>query len=96
MYEALGRIKLNGRDIKNYVRTAYAFTRAMDREDLGLEQVLCVLRNSLSGSGVPGSIVLDSADGVDNVLRELEGLISKSVKTMENSFTGESNAQDDI
>ncbi|KAH8885810.1 P-loop containing nucleoside triphosphate hydrolase protein [Thozetella sp. PMI_491] len=86
MYEALGQIKLNGRDIKNYVRTAYAFTRAMDGEDLGLEQVVSVLRNSLSGSGVPGSIVFESAQGVDSVLGKLDELVHRSVKTMENSF----------
>jgi len=40
-------IDSNGRDIKNYTRTAYAFARAED-EDLALDQVLIVLKNNLS------------------------------------------------
>ncbi|KAH8658429.1 P-loop containing nucleoside triphosphate hydrolase protein [Xylariales sp. PMI_506] len=75
MYEILGNITLNGRDIKNYVRTAYAYSRATDGEDLGLDQVLIVLKNSLSGSGVPGSIMMDSSvHGKDGVLDQLENL----------------------
>lgn len=51
MYSTLGRIQLNGRDIKNYVRVAYTYAHAVDGEDLGLEQVLAVLQNSLSSPG---------------------------------------------
>jgi len=40
-------IDSNGRDIKNYTRTAYAFARA-EEEDLTLDQVMIVLRNNLS------------------------------------------------
>lgn len=47
MYEALGQLNLNGRDIKNCVRTAYAYTKAVDGEDLGLGQILRVLKNNL-------------------------------------------------
>ncbi|KFA74043.1 hypothetical protein S40288_05149 [Stachybotrys chartarum IBT 40288] len=47
MYEALGQLSLNGRDIKNCVRTAYAYTKAVDGEDLGIGQILRVLKNNL-------------------------------------------------
>ncbi|KAF2186506.1 AAA family ATPase [Zopfia rhizophila CBS 207.26] len=46
MFEVLGEIDTNGRDIKNYTRTAYAFARAED-EDLTLHHTLVVLRNNL-------------------------------------------------
>ncbi|KAI9159070.1 P-loop containing nucleoside triphosphate hydrolase protein [Paramyrothecium foliicola] len=78
MYETLGRIQLNGRDIKNYVRAAYASTHAVEGEDLELEQVLIVLRNSLPGSDFHGSNVCDSkgSDG-ERALQELGDLRSK-------------------
>lgn len=46
MFQALGRIQTNGREIKNYTRTAYAFAQAED-EDLMLHHVLIVLVNNL-------------------------------------------------
>lgn len=46
MFEVLGEIDTNGRDIKNYTRTAYAFARAED-EDPTLHHTLVVLRNNL-------------------------------------------------
>jgi hypothetical protein len=46
MFSALGEIDTNGRDIKNYTRTAYAFARA-EEEDLTLQHVLIVLINNL-------------------------------------------------
>ncbi|KAK3349881.1 P-loop containing nucleoside triphosphate hydrolase protein, partial [Lasiosphaeria hispida] len=42
MFAALGEIDNNGRDIKNYTRTAYAFAQATD-EDLTLEHLMVVL-----------------------------------------------------
>ncbi|KAK0707384.1 hypothetical protein B0H67DRAFT_556087 [Lasiosphaeris hirsuta] len=47
VFAALGEIDTNGRDIKNYTRTAYAFAQATD-EDLALEHLLVVLTNNLS------------------------------------------------
>jgi hypothetical protein len=32
MFEVLGEIDTNGRDRKNYTRTAYAFARAEDKD----------------------------------------------------------------
>jgi hypothetical protein len=47
IFAALGQIQTNGRDIKNFTRTAYAFARAED-EDLTLQHVLVVLKNNLA------------------------------------------------
>ncbi|CAI4213275.1 unnamed protein product [Parascedosporium putredinis] len=46
MFQVLGELASNGRDIKNYARTAYAFARAED-EDVILDHILIVLRNNL-------------------------------------------------
>ncbi|KAH7304218.1 P-loop containing nucleoside triphosphate hydrolase protein [Stachybotrys elegans] len=76
MYQQLGRLQLNGRNIKNYVRTAHAFTTAANGEDLTLKQVLIVLRNSLPGSSVSGSIGSNrQSDGRELLLQKLEELV---------------------
>lgn len=75
MYMVLGRLALNGRDIKNYVRTAHAFTTAVKGEDLTLAQVLIVLRNSLPGSSISGSIPSHTLGSTrEEILQELDKL----------------------
>jgi SpoVK/Ycf46/Vps4 family AAA+-type ATPase len=62
--QALGRVNLNGRDIKNVVRTAYALARARgeekantdentDRCNLELQHILHILRNNIPGPSLP-------------------------------------------
>jgi len=46
MYTALAEIDTNGRDIKNYARTSFAFAQA-EEEDLTLQHLLIVLVNNL-------------------------------------------------
>jgi len=46
IFEALAEIDTNGRDIKNYARTSYAFAQA-EMEDLTLQHLLIVLVNNL-------------------------------------------------
>ncbi|VUC31306.1 unnamed protein product [Clonostachys rosea] len=78
IYTTLGRLALNGRDIKNYVRTAHAYTTAEEGEDLTLAQVLIVLRNSLPGSSISGSIPSDSPGLTrEEILQELDRLLLK-------------------
>ncbi|KAH7014439.1 uncharacterized protein B0I36DRAFT_338730 [Microdochium trichocladiopsis] len=93
MYETLGRIQLNGRDIKNYVRVAYTYAHAVDGEDLGLEQVQAVLHNSLSS---PGYALQRGSEGgeeggvnsQEHVLQELDDLMSRA-RVSENVLGGE-------
>ena len=47
MFILLGKIETNGREIKNYTRTAYAFAQA-ENEDLTLQHVILLLENNLS------------------------------------------------
>ncbi|KAF6817577.1 AAA family ATPase [Colletotrichum sojae] len=63
-YGLLGQIKTNGRDIRNYTRTAYGYARALG-EDLGIRHVITVIRNNLD--------VDESSDAV-GTLKELEAL----------------------
>ncbi|KAK4450787.1 ATPase, AAA-type, core [Podospora aff. communis PSN243] len=46
MFVALAEIDTNGRDIKNYARTSYAFAQA-EMEDLSLQHLMIVLVNNL-------------------------------------------------
>lgn len=63
-YRLLGQIETNGRDIRNYTRTAYGYAHALG-EDLGIRHVVTVIRNNLD--------VDESSDAV-GTLRELEAL----------------------
>jgi len=64
-------IDSNGRDIKNYTRTAYAFARAED-EDLTLDQVLIVLRNNLSEEMLNRhKVEFERLEGLKGKLREV-------------------------
>ena len=47
MFLVLGELGTNGREIKNYTRTAYAFARA-ENEDLALQHVIMLLENNFS------------------------------------------------
>jgi hypothetical protein len=71
MFDALGKIDTNGRDIKNYTRTAYAFARA-EEEDLTLDQVLIVLRNNMSEDMLERHKVhFENLDGLKVKLRKV-------------------------
>ncbi|KAL0942280.1 AAA family ATPase [Colletotrichum truncatum] len=46
-YELLGQLHTNGREIRNYVRTAHGYAHAL-REDLDINHLLTVIRNNLN------------------------------------------------
>jgi hypothetical protein len=74
MFEVLGEIDTNGRDIKNYTRTAYAFARAED-EDLSLHHTLIVLRNNLPDEKLKNHE--ETFDKLNTLERELRKEIEK-------------------
>jgi SpoVK/Ycf46/Vps4 family AAA+-type ATPase len=88
MFSELGAIPLNGRDIKNYVRTAYAFTHAVEGEDLVLDHVLIVLRNSLPGMVGGSAVGAESAD-YEKMLQRLEALCPNSPEEESETVAGE-------
>lgn len=47
IYETLSSIDTNGRDIRNYTRTAYGLATAL-KEDLAVSHVISVIHNNLS------------------------------------------------
>ena len=47
VFETLGELKTNGRDIRNLIRTAYEYARSK-KVDLGVSHVVAVLRNNPS------------------------------------------------
>ncbi|KAI5457607.1 hypothetical protein BGZ63DRAFT_427648 [Mariannaea sp. PMI_226] len=49
-YEALGKLGLNGRTIRNFLRTAVSFAHSRD-EALGIGHVLEIIRTELKGEG---------------------------------------------
>ena len=44
MYQTLGELNTNGRDIRNFTRTAYGYAKSVG--DLSLRHVLLVVRNN--------------------------------------------------
>jgi len=74
MFEVLREIDTNGRDIKNYTPTAYAFARAED-EDLSLHHTLVVLRNNLPDEKLKNHE--ETFDKLNTLERELRKEIEK-------------------
>ncbi|KAF6835424.1 AAA family ATPase [Colletotrichum plurivorum] len=62
--QLLGQIETNGRDIRNYTRTAYGYAQGLG-EDLSIRHIVTVIRNNLD--------VSESSD-VGETLRKLEAL----------------------
>jgi hypothetical protein len=75
MFKALGELHSNGRDIKNYARTAFAFAQAED-EDLSLDQVLIVIRNNLPEKDLQDQ--REKFDKLDALKEKLHAEIEKS------------------
>jgi hypothetical protein len=46
VYQALGELEVNGRDIRNFTRTAYGYAKSTG--DLGLRHVVLVVRNNFN------------------------------------------------
>src|SRR5256885_11656138 len=46
VFEALGRIETNGRDIRNFTRTAYGYAKARG-EDFRIKHIVTVIHNNL-------------------------------------------------
>ncbi|KAF6835377.1 AAA family ATPase [Colletotrichum musicola] len=63
-YRLLGQIETNGRDIRNYTRTAYGYARALG-EDLGIRHVVSVIRNNID---------VDESSDAAGILQDLEAL----------------------
>jgi hypothetical protein len=68
-FSTLGRIPTNGRDIRNYTRTAFAFARAL-REHVSIKHILSVIRNNLDVD------VLSSLQEIFEELERIEASIS--------------------
>ncbi|EGO57267.1 hypothetical protein NEUTE1DRAFT_41557, partial [Neurospora tetrasperma FGSC 2508] len=76
VYTALGKLNLNGRTIKNILRTAVAYANS-EGKPLGARHVLAMLRTELQGNGDEGSDDEDNKlkDGVHDSLSELHTIL---------------------
>ncbi|KAI8719789.1 AAA domain-containing protein [Fusarium sp. LHS14.1] len=79
-FEALGRLKFNGRTIKNILRTAVAYANA-DDEALGLRHVLAIVQTELKDVDEEPSVNADSLESprkaqVKTALDDLQRLLS--------------------
>lgn len=45
VFDILGRLEVNGRDIRNLIRTAYGFAKS-EKQDLGVRHIVLVMRNN--------------------------------------------------
>nr|XP_036574914.1 AAA family ATPase [Colletotrichum truncatum]XP_036575124.1 AAA family ATPase [Colletotrichum truncatum]KAF6781404.1 AAA family ATPase [Colletotrichum truncatum]KAF6781645.1 AAA family ATPase [Colletotrichum truncatum] len=63
-FQLLGQIETNGRDIRNFTRTAYGYALALG-EDLSISHVMTVIRNNLN---------VDDSSKLVQSLNELEAL----------------------
>jgi len=79
-YDLLAKVEMNGRDIRNFTRTAFGYAQALGK-DIEIGHVVLVVRNNLS---------LKSSPGLENFLGRLEE-IGREVKSAMSS----SNAVED-
>ena len=81
MHAALGHLRMNGRDIKNSVRTAYALTQSGSGRELGLSDVLQVLEYNLPENGFSGEGLVDGGGSKQIALQELKQMEAQLLGT---------------
>ncbi|KAK0643277.1 P-loop containing nucleoside triphosphate hydrolase protein [Cercophora newfieldiana] len=87
MFEVLAEIDTNGRDIKNYARTAYAFAQA-ETEDLSLQHLMIVLVNNLP------EVRRKKHEGTFAKLRDMERVLSKEMEALKDVENGTEEARE--